>query len=313
MIRRSPAFRIVFLLLYLFYTHGAVAQPTLPDLTGTFEKGVVALTWNCQYNGIKAISVLRSSDSTNDYEIIGYVKRLDKGVQVFSDIHPQAGKIFYKLAIVFKTGLTWRSNHFGIYVPIPAVESSQKFPSADSLKKTPDKINNQDPGFEKESDIKKQTANNITADSIHIKPKNDTCIKQDAKKPKISLSFYPDTSLPSLNTHHDTEKSPVTPRQKIALKIDDPNTNTPIFIRSRFINSDSATGHVNIFLPDDVFIHLYSVKFFDLQNHMIVEIPKINTPAIILDKRNFQHKGVFKFTLRKDYLELETGYIIVNP
>ena len=44
------------------------------------DKGVVLLSWTCQYTGVKAIAVQHSTDSIYNYKIIGYVKKLDKGI-----------------------------------------------------------------------------------------------------------------------------------------------------------------------------------------------------------------------------------------
>ena len=72
------------------------------------------------------------------------------------------------------------------------------------------------------------------------------------------------------------------------------------------------SGHVNMNLPDDVKSHHYSVKFFDAHNVMIIDVPHINADHIIIDRRNFQHTGVYRFVLRRDVTELETGYIRIE-
>ena len=64
-------------------------------------------------------------------------------------------------------------------------------------------------------------------------------------------------------------------------------------------------------LPDDVSTHHYSIKFYDKDNHVVIDVPRINTAKLILDRRNFQKKGVYKFAIRKDILELEHGYITI--
>lgn len=96
---------------------------------------------------------------------------------------------------------------------------------------------------------------------------------------------------------------------KISISYEDPNSVSPTFVTSRFISTDEVTGHVNMNLPNDVNQHHYSVKFYNLQNHMVVDVPKINSSKTIFDKRNFQRKGIYKFILRRDVVELETGYI----
>ena len=65
-------------------------------------------------------------------------------------------------------------------------------------------------------------------------------------------------------------------------------------------------------LPADVSTHHYSVKFYNEKGNMIFEVPKINAQNIIIDKRNFQKRGVYKFVLRRDVVELESGYVVVE-
>jgi hypothetical protein len=66
---------------------------------------------------------------------------------------------------------------------------------------------------------------------------------------------------------------------------------------------------VHVLLPDDVRRHHYSLKFYNNEDHLVLEILKINTANFLIDKRNFQKAGLFKFILRKDGLEFESGYV----
>jgi hypothetical protein len=303
MVLRRSAIGILFVISSLFATH-VLAQPTLPDITGAIDQGIVVLSWHCQYTGIKGISVLRSRDSISDYEIIGYVKKVDKGMQVFADGHPAAGQNFYKLAIIFKSGVMWRSNHFGIYVSGAQLSSSKDLPANDSLQN----LIVTRPAVEKESDHRAIKDKN----SVLLTAATTADTSKVSGKCSVSISYTQDASGTDINTHLEDQKQTVVARQKVTITFDDPAMNAPI-IRSRFINTDSATGHINMFLPDDVSTHHYTVKFYDQQNHLLFDIPKINTANIILDKRNFQRKGVYKFVLRRDVVELESGYIVVGP
>jgi hypothetical protein len=298
--------RIFLLFLFSFCVATAVAQPTLPDIEGTADQGVVLLSWNCQYAGIKAISVLRSTDSESNYANIGYVKKLDQGIQAFVDGHPGPGKNYYKLSIVFKTGLTWGSNHCGIYVDRSLLESSKVLlPSNDSLQHfivTGDQNPCKLPTTAKtESGGKPGMAtgklNDISNSTNTTDPKHRVCI-----------SFGTDTSKPDLTPYTNNSKLPAQ-HKTISISFDDPEAMPATFIKSRFIATDVLTGHVNMTLPDDVNQHHYSIKFYDQKNHVIVEVPKVKAAKSIIDKRNFQHKGLYKFVLRRDVVELETGYI----
>jgi hypothetical protein len=315
------ALRIVTILILSLYAFNGVAQPALPNITGSAERGVVILTWNCQFDGIKTISVLRSTDSVSNYTTIGNVKNVYKGIQVFVDGHPGAGKNFYKLAIRFNSGLTWGSNHYGIYVPDSLLRTSaMPLPANDSIqqfivtKQEPKRVTQIAPTTEPKTES--AALNNISGKNgtsqILQTDKPALCDTQSLRRPTISVSFDTGTSRANVNTLPESSKV-VAPRQKITISFDDTYENSATLIRSRFIFVDPVSGHVNMTLPDDVHTHHYSVKFYDQKNKMIVDVPRINAPAIIIDKRNFQRKGNYKFILRKDVTELEEGYINVNP
>ena len=286
----------------------AVAQPTLPDIAGTADKGVVLLSWNCQYSGIKAISVMRSADSESNYANIGYVKKLAQGVQAYVDGHPAPGKNYYKLSIVFKSGLTWSSNHCGVYIDKSILESSKVLlPANDSLQHyivTAD----QDPC--KTANTTKSETSGKPADAANKSTAKTEAGNTVVAKQRICISFGPDTTQPDLTPRRDSSKV-LLQHKAITISFDDPEAYPSTFIKSRFIFTDVLSGHVNMNLPDDVSTHHYSVKFYDQKNHMIVDVPKIKAAKSIIDKRNFQHKELYKFILRKDVIELETGYITI--
>jgi hypothetical protein len=110
--------------MFLAFLSGA--QPVLPDIAGVENKGTVTLSWQCQYNTVKAISVLRANDSMSDYSLIGFVDKTEKGIQTFTDTQPAPGKNCYKLAIEFKTGLMWRSNFYCLKVEKYMLESDKQ-------------------------------------------------------------------------------------------------------------------------------------------------------------------------------------------
>ena len=300
------AIRIVSIFLLSLIGLKSAAQPTLPDISGFTGNGTVQLTWNCQYEGIKTISVLRSADSTGSYKAIGNVGVLRPGVQVFTDIHPLPGQNFYKLSIRFRSGLNWNSNHFGISVadttPRPSVQEQQVFNPQKQFAE-PIKTNNHD-----------KQISGPTAKAIGQPPQvaKAACDTQALKKAAVSLSFDPDTARGNLSGLLESSKIPTAPRQKIIITYDDSLENSATLIRSRFIFVDPVSGHINITLPDDVHLHHYSLKFYDEKNKMIIDVPRVNAADIIMDRRNFQKRGNYKFVLRKDALELESGYITVH-
>ncbi len=237
----------------------ALAQPVLPDIAGTAGRGSVTLNWQCQYNTIKAISVLRATDSNAGYSLIGYVEQTDKGIQTFKDIHPLTGFNCYKLAIEFKTGLTWRSNHLCLRVENYSTESEKKLLPADK------------------AEVQKQ----------------DITITEPASK------------------QTDAGTQPVTLKLKMPPLPDDTIDITATNVTSRYCTADARSGNIILRLPADLERFSYSIKFFDLQNHLITEVPHIGTAALIFDKRNFQHRKYIRFVLRKDGVELEEGWLLM--
>ncbi len=310
-----------------------MAQPALPDVAGSTDKGIVILSWICQYNGIKSITVLHSLDSVKNYAEIGHVKKKDKGIQAFVDGHPAMGRNFYKLAIIFNSGLSWTSNHCSVYVAkgltgiagqvLPENDSLQKFIVTEDISKTAvtdtitstiirnGKSTGKNNKARNDDVMPKPDTSSLFSDAPSANAKADTIKKQVAPMHKISVSFELDSSAIVAGMY--VGNNPVAqPQRKITVTFEDPGENSTSFIKSRFIFTDPVTGHVNMELPDDVKLHHYSVKFYDEQNNIIIDVPKINTAKIIIDKRNFQHKGVYKFILRKDVTELEQGYIEIK-
>ena len=459
-------FRIVTLLYGTLMAISSIAQPTLPDLTGTDENGFALLSWTCQYDGVKSISVLRSSDSNFNYYTVGYVKKLYKGTQAFIDGHPMPGKNFYKLSIVFNSGLTWGSNHYGVYIDSTSINTKRIVPSNEALQKLivtettdknlktapiipiaigrdnsrnalpadrtkytevlkkemaaindtaikrpkfkfntneePDerailatipedtrhkiaitydndtnelnpahylednsvsddpkkKINitfddkddvssfmetlpksqnrkitisynedtdelNEEPDIIDETELSKKTK--LTKIAI-AQPKKISITFKDEKQVNAYMATLPKTSRNKITVSYNVDSNDLKTknnasvikkpsdvvRPKISIKFTDDLTANPAnSVQSKYIKTDPVLGHVKISLPDDIATHTYSIKFFDKDNHAVIEVPKINTQFIIMDKRNFQKKGQYKFTIRKDVTELESGYITI--
>lgn len=82
------------------------------------------------------------------------------------------------------------------------------------------------------------------------------------------------------------------------------------YIRSQYVYTNPLTGHVNMEVPD-FRTQRYTVKFYDAKEKEVLEIPRINASPSIIDKRNFQRKGMYKFVLKRNNTMLETGYITI--
>ena len=84
------------------------------------------------------------------------------------------------------------------------------------------------------------------------------------------------------------------------------------YIRSQYVFTNPFTGHINVELPENANRKSnFAIRFFDQKNRQILEVPKVSEPFVIIDKRNFQRKGIYKFELTRDRELLETGYITV--
>jgi hypothetical protein len=194
----------------------AVAQPVLPNVSVGMDSGVVVLSWFCQFDAVKEILVKRSGDSMGNYRVIGNVRNTGKGVQSFTDLHPDTGINYYKLNVVFKSGLNWGSNLCRVVV-----------------------------------------------DRINLLPSRDSI-------------------------------------------------DAPTFAVPKYVVVNKLTGHVVITLPEGAGIGRYAIKFYNSKEKLIMEIPELRSSPVILDKRNFQRKGMYKFVLRKDDMEVESGYVNIS-
>lgn len=88
--------------------------------------------------------------------------------------------------------------------------------------------------------------------------------------------------------------------------------NAYTYIRSIYVFTNPFTGHINVELPDDEDKSAnYSVNFFDTKDKRVLEVARVPQHSVIIDKRNFQKKGMYKFELKKNKDILETGYITI--
>ncbi len=265
-------FRFVSFLFLLFITTTAWAQPMLPDITGSTDKGINVISWNCQYDGIKSIAVQRSSDSVYNFVTLGLVRNVKKGAQAYIDGHPKPGKNWYRLYIVFNSDLTWYSNRFKIMVDSADILNARVLAPNDSLQKLVANIKIE----ETKSDINTTNTTNNTTEA-----NNTETPPQPIPPPKITLDIPEEESEDGL-----------------------------AYIKSQYVFTNPFTGHVTLDLPD-YRSHHYSVFFFNQDEKRILEINRVTEEMIIIDKRNFQKKGIFKFELRQDRKVLETGFITI--
>ena len=273
---RSVVFLVVFL---CFASQKSFAQPLLPDLASVSQNGINIITWSCQYDGLKSVAVQRSTDSNFNYTTIGYVRSIGKGVQYYLDGHPNAGTNWYRVVVVFGSSLSWTSNRIKIKVDSAQVAKGRVLPSNDSLQDLASKF------CTKTVSVSDTTDGKITKTSKKTLVINSTVSKKDTNA--VSNLLSPTLQIPDIE-----------------------NVNAYTYIRSQYIFTNPFTGHVNIEVADAK-TQKYSIRFFDSKDVQVLEVPHLSEPAIVLDKRNFQRVGMFKFELYKDKEKIETGYISI--
>lgn len=88
------------------------------------------------------------------------------------------------------------------------------------------------------------------------------------------------------------------------------NLNTISTPRSRYVFTNPFTGNINIEIPGAL-DNTYTLIFYDQNEKKVLEIPSILEDVIILDKRNFQSNGTFKFKLFKNKKEFDKGIVTI--
>ena len=291
--------RAIIIILLLFAAR-AQAQPMLPDMAGVSEKGVNILTWTCQYDGIKSIAVQRSSDSVYNFSTAGYVKNTKKGVQVFVDGHPKAGYNFYELIIVFGSDLSWTSNRIKLYVDSNIIKNQTLLlPSNDSLQRYITTSSRND----KETSATKGYVNTTYGNRNNGHKKEVIIV--GTKDQDIVTSI--DSSLAKIVSKNDSVERKQ-PKITISLVADATDIDALSYVKSEYVFIDQLSGHITLKLPETR-AHSYAVKFLNSSNKVVMEVPHMAEPVVILDKRNFRNKGMYKFVLKRDNKEFETGFI----
>lgn len=318
----------LFILAFTFRHNKVNAQPLLPDIALVSENGINVLTWHCQYDGLKSIAVQRSNDSNFNYTTIGYVRDIKKGVQYYLDGHPTPGNNWYRVTLVFGSNLAWTSNRIRIFVDSAQIVKNRVLPPNDSLQKYIAKMRTKTvkvvspdsaaTSFRKDSMVVTSTTPKIAASRNHadssaavIAPETSAAATKTASPGNNNSSINPAVKTDLKNVIDSASKPVVKSIVIPTIEIPDlSEVNTYSYIRSHYVFTNPFTGHVNVEI-DDAVKHKYSIDFYDQNNVRIMEIPRITEPHVIIDKRNFQRTGLYKFELIKDKEKLETGYITI--
>jgi hypothetical protein len=275
--------RVSLLLTFVIAFNSKVfAQPILPDLASVTQNGINVITWNCQFEGVKSIAILRSSDSNFNFITIGYVKDIKKGIQYYLDGHPKAGVNWYKLNIVFGSSLAWTSNRLKIKVDSTQIAKGKVMPSNDSLQYLASKFRTKT--IDLSEDVLKPTVGGTPAANLVV---TNTSVVSNVKIDSSNIKPRPTIKIPDIG-----------------------QVDAYSYIKSQYVFTNPFTGHVNVEIAD-VAKYKYSIDFFDAANVKVLDIPKISESSIIIDKRNFQRTGMYRFELMKDRVKIETGYVTI--
>lgn len=92
----------------------------------------------------------------------------------------------------------------------------------------------------------------------------------------------------------------------------DPNANQFSYIKSQYVFTNPFTGHVTVQLPGDG-RSIYAIEFYTMNENTkpMLEIPRIRHKEVIIDKRNFGKKGIYKFMLYEGDKKMEEGYVTI--
>ncbi len=80
--------------------------------------------------------------------------------------------------------------------------------------------------------------------------------------------------------------------------------------RSRYIYTNPFNGNINIELPDPQRAG-YKIVFTDQKDAEVLSINRVIEDFIVLDKRNFNGSGIYKFKVYKGNQIFENGYVTV--
>jgi hypothetical protein len=101
------------------------------------------------------------------------------------------------------------------------------------------------------------------------------------------------------------------PKPVLSVALPDASTvDAYAYIKSQYVFTNPFTGHVNVEVKDPRMFR-YSLQFYDSKESRVLDIPRIGEPAVIIDKRNFQRKGIYRFELMRDREKLESGFITI--
>lgn len=88
--------------------------------------------------------------------------------------------------------------------------------------------------------------------------------------------------------------------------------NQVTYVKSQYVFTNPFTGNVTVDLPDHS-RGVFSIKFYEKNDERtpVLDIPRLKDKEVIIDKRNFRNKGIYKFILMEGNVKVEDGYITI--
>jgi hypothetical protein len=316
----------------------------LPAIMVSTEQAENNLTWYCQYEGVKSISVQRSADSVRNFTTIGLINAPKKGNGTYRDLHPNVGKNYYRLSIAFGGDLEWFSNTYKIILDSATIAKVQQEKAAaalaliesmkaaeaaaqaaaeqqaaseralNALKEEARVAKLKAAAEKKAAQLEKEKVAAATAALIKAETKVDN-IAQEKTEPIAEMKVE--------NKVDKLEKEKVTPavesklEKKVAKKEKSNLLSEPVvapppftFVPSTKIYTNSNTGHVNIKL-EDAWNRRYSIRFYDPSKNEVLRISRVSKPSLVLDKNNFNSRGIYSFQLFDGSAVIDTGFVTI--
>ena len=316
----------------------------LPAIMVSTEQAENNLTWYCQYEGVKSISVQRSADSVRNFTTIGLINAPKKGNGTYRDLHPNVGKNYYRLSIAFGGDLEWFSNTYKIILDSATIAKVQQEKAAaalaviesmkaaeaaaqaaaeqqaaseralNALKEEARVAKLKAAAEKKAAQLEKEKVAAATAALIKAETKVDN-IAQEKTEPIAEMKvenkvdkLEKEKATPTAESKLDKK---VAKKEKSNLLIEPVVAPPPFtFVPSTKIYTNPYTGHVNIKL-EDAWNRRYSIRFYDPSKNEVLRISRVSKPSLVLDKNNFNSRGIYSFQLFDGSAVIDTGFVTI--
>ena len=326
-------------------TQSTSALPApLPAIMVSTEQAENNLTWYCQYEGVKSISVQRSADSVRNFTTIGLINAPKKGNGTYRDLHPTVGKNYYRLSIAFGGDLEWFSNTYKIILDSATIAKVQQEKAAaalavietmkaaeaaaqaaaeqqaaseralNALKEEARVAKLNEAAEKKAAQLEKEKAAAATAALIKAEKKVDNIAQEKTEalaemKAKSNVDkLEKEKATPTAESKLDKK---VAKKEKSNLLIEPVVAPPPFtFVPSTKIYTNPYTGHVNIKL-EDAWNRRYSIRFYDPSKNEVLRISRVSKPSLVLDKNNFNSRGIYSFQLFDGSAVIDTGFVTI--